>query len=186
MRKGLISVLTISLLLLGGCGERKAQMEEDFAAFRRTVAEAEHIGAQAELTADYGETAQDYTLSLSGDGNRVEVEIIEPELLAGVKATAERGEAALSYDGVMLGAGALDEEGLTPVSALPVILDAMADGYVELLWTEGGYLTARLYAGEDSVCTLWLNAETLVPSAAEIASDGCTVIVCRFTDWAIS
>lgn len=186
MRKGLVSVLMIPLLLFPGCGERKAALEEDFSSFRQSVTVAEKISATAELTADYGGTAQDYTLSLTCDGRETAVEILQPELLAGVRATAARGQTSVSYDGVMLGTGPLDEEGLTPASALPVILDAMASGYVELLWAEGGYLTARLYTGENSVCTLWLNEQTLTPASAEIASDGRTVIRCSFSNWEMS
>ena len=67
----------------------------------------------------------------------------------------------MEYDGVMLGAGPLDGEGLTPVSAVPAILNAMAGGYMELIWREEDMIAARLYAGEESRCTVWLDGETL-------------------------
>lgn len=183
MGKGLVSVLMIPLLLVGGCAAQKTDLEESFSAFRQAVTVTEHISASVALTADYGDTAEEYTLALSYDGRQTEVEIIAPELLAGVKATAARGETSVSYDGVMLGAGALSEEGITPATALPVILDAMASGYVELLWSEGGYVTARLYVGESDACTLWLEADTLTPAAAELVENGKTIVTCRFSDW---
>lgn len=183
MRRRFVSVLMIPLLLLAGCGAREAGAEKRFEAFREAAVRAQSITATAALTADYGGTAQEYVLALESDGTEVAVEVVEPELIAGVRATARWGETTLSYDGVMLAAGPLDEEGITPVSALPAVLRAMTSGYEELVWREGDLIAARLYVGEDSVCTVWIGESDLTPTAAEIASGGRTVVACRFTDW---
>ena len=99
--------------------------------------------------------------------------------------TARWGETELSYGGVVIGAGPLNEDGLTPVSAVPVILQAMAGGHVELLWRDGDDLAARLYAGENSRCTVWLDGD-LTPTHAEIASNGRTVISCGISEWTVT
>ena len=186
MRKCRISVLMMTLLLLSGCGEREARLERGFETFRETVTMTESLAATAELTALGEGTEADYTLEAAYDGQTTRVTVLAPALLAGVTATAARGEAELSYGSVRLGVGPVDEEGLTPVSAIPAMIDAMQSGYLELLWWEEPYITARVHVGEESVMTLWLEEETLVPAAAEIASGGRTVIACRFTDWEIS
>ena len=183
MRKAVISALMMTLLLLTGCGEREARLEKGFEQLRQAVTVAQSITAQVELTADDGDTISDYTLALAYDGQETAVEILSPELIAGIRATALRGEVSVSYQGAILGAGALDEEGVTPVSALPVMLNAMASAYVELLWWEGDQIAARLYVGENSVLTLWLDGDTYAPVAGEIAAGGRRVITCRFTDW---
>ena len=185
MRKFLISVLMIALLLLPGCGEREKKLETGFEAFREAVTLAESITAAAELTVSSGQTAADYAIALSYDGRRVDMTLLEPELLAGVTASVEKGETELSYGSVRLGAGPIDADGLTPVSALPAILEAMESGYVELLWWEGDYMAARLHIGDTSVLTLWLEGDTLTPVTAEIASGGLTVMTCKFTAWTI-
>ena len=176
----------MTLLLLPGCGAREARLEESFQTFRKAVTETENIRFQAAVTADYGESVSEYTMNASYDGRQTSVELISPELLAGVKATAQRGETSVSYDGVILGAGPLDREGLTPVSAIPVMLDAMANAYVELLWWDGDDLAARLYVGEDSVLTLWMDGARLTPTAAEIAAAGKTVVTIRIEGWEIT
>ena len=186
MRKGIISALMMTLLLLPGCGEREARLEKGFGELRSAVTAAESLRFQAELTADYGGTVADYTLDVAYDGQETAVQIVAPELIAGVKATVLRGQTTVSYDGVILGAGPLDNEGLTPVSAIPVMIDAMASSYVELLWWDGDYITARLYVGENSVLTLWLDGKSFVPVAGEIATDGRTVVTCRISGWEIS
>ena len=187
MRKNCFcAVLMIPLLLLAGCGEREARLEKSFAAFRESVAAAQRITVRGALTADYGETAESYVLDASYDGKQTTVEIVEPALIAGVKATARWGETEIEYGGVLLGTGALDEDGLTPVAAMPAIFEAMAGGYEELLWWDGDLVAARMYAGEDARCTVWLEAESLTPVHAEIASGGRTVISCDLADWIIT
>ena len=186
MRKAIVSALMMTLLLLPGCGEREARLEKGFETLRKAVTVAEDIRFQAAMTADYGQSVSEYELAASYDGRETTLEILAPELIKGIKASAQRGETTVSYDGVILGAGPLDEEGLTPMSAIPVMLDAMASAYVELLWWDGDYIAARLYVGESSVLTLWLDGNTFVPVAGEIAADGRTVIACRIDGWEIS
>ena len=176
----------IPLLLLAGCGEREAGLEKSFAAFRESVAGAEHVTVRGTLTADYGDSAENYVLDASYDGKQTTVEIVEPALVAGVKATARWGETEIEYGNVLLGAGPLDEDGLTPVAAMPAIFAAMAGGYEELLWRDGELIAARMYAGESSRCTVWLEPDTLTPVHAEIASGGRTVISCDLSGWQIT
>jgi hypothetical protein len=187
MRKGFFrAVLMIPLLLLAGCEEREAGLEKEFTEFRADVNDADCITVRGTLTADAGDSVERYVLDASYDGKQTTVEIVEPALVAGVKATARWGETEIEYGNVLLGAGALDADGLTPVSAMPAIFAAMAGGYTELLWREGDLIAARMYAGESSRCTVWLTADTLTPVHAEIASDGRTVISCDLTDWQIA
>lgn len=183
MRKFLISVLMMTLLFLPGCGEREARLERGFDEFRRSLTETESVTASVRLTAMTGGTVSEYLLSLAYDGSTVAVTIAEPELLAGVTAVAERGRTEIVYESVRLGAGALDETGLTPMSALPAVIDAIQSGYLELLWWEEPYICARLHVSDSSVLTLWLEEDTLVPYVAEIASDGRVVVRAVFEDW---
>ena len=183
MRKTLISVLMIPLLLLGGCGDRRNEPEVVFTSFRESLNTAETISAELRLAADFGGTAASYALSVEDDGRQTAVTVREPELIAGVAAIVRESETSLSFDGVMLDAGAVDPEGTTPLSAVCVILRAMKDGYTELFWRDGDYYAARIYTGEGSACTVWLEPQEVTPVAAEIATGGKTVVTCRFTDW---
>ncbi len=185
MRK-ILSVLMIPLLFLAGCGGRQAAMERRFEQFRADVLAAPEITVRASLTADYGEHVEEYVLDAAYDGAETAVTVVEPLLIAGVTARSRYGETEIEYGNVLLGTVELDAEGLTPVAALPVIFEAMAGGYTELVWRDGEYLAARLFAGDDARCTVWLDAEALTPLAAEIDADGRRVISCAFTDWTIS
>ena len=186
MRKRFLSALMMTLLLLPGCGGREARMEKAFESLRSAVTAATNITFRVSMTADRGDTAEQYVLGAAYDGQKTEIEILSPALLAGVKASAKRGETNIAYEGVILGAGPLDKEGTTPVSAIPVMLDALASAYVELLWRDGDFLAARLYVGEGSVLTVWLDKDTMAPQAAEIAADGRTVVTMLISDWQLS
>ena len=186
MRKAIVSALMIALLLLPGCGEREERLEEGFQALRKAVTAADSIRFNAALTADRGQTVEEYALAVSYDGSQTTLQLLAPETLAGITATALRGETAVAYDGAVLGAGPLDQEGLSPMSAIPVILDAMASAYVELLWWDGDQAAARLYVGESSVATVWLDGDAFMPLAGEISSGGKTVITCRLENWQLS
>ncbi len=185
MRRAIACALMMTLLLLPGCGEREEALKEGFGTLREAVTQAGSISFHAELTASRADTVESYSLSAAYDGSETTVEVLAPALIAGITATALRGETAVSFQGVELGAGPLDEEGLTPMSAIPVMLDAIASAYVELLWWEGDYLAARLFVGEDAVLTLWLDRQSLLPAAAEVATGGRTVIAMQITDFQI-
>ena len=185
MRKFLVSVLMITLLLLPGCGERERRLETGFETFRETVTLAESITAKVDIATSSGLTAADYTMALFYDGQRTEVTVLVPEILAGITASVEKGKTEISYEGLRLGAGPVDKDGLTPASALPAILEAMQSGYIELLWWEEEYIAARLHIGETSVLTLWLEEHTLTPVSAEISSGGLAVLKCQFEEWAV-
>lgn len=185
MRKRMISALMIPLLLLIGCGERAAAPEDAFASFREQLNAAGSVSAEAELTVSRGGTVSAYTLAVEADAAGTKITVTEPGLIAGVTAFVGPEGTDVSYDGVMLGAGPVDEEGTSPVSALPVILRSARSGYAELYWRDGSYLAARYYVGETTACTIWLEPQSMAPVSAEIAQDGKTVISCRFTKWSM-
>ena len=99
MRRAIASALMIALLLLPGCGEREERLEEGFDALRSAVTRAESIRFQAEMTADREQTVETYTLAVDYDGQRTEVEILAPEILAGAgRRVPGRDAAALRGD----------------------------------------------------------------------------------------
>jgi outer membrane lipoprotein-sorting protein len=186
MRKAVISALMIPLLLLAGCGKQEAKLKAGLESFRQSITDAQSITAQTELTADWGESTQSYTLDMTCTPGAMRLEILAPELIAGIKATVTDDGAQVEYDGVMLSVPPVSEDGLTPVSALPAVLKAARDGYSEQTWWEDGYIAARFYVSENSSATVWINPETLALKWAEISTDGRTVISCTFSAWEIS
>lgn len=183
MRRGWIAVLMISALMLAGCGSRGA--EERFDRFRQTLEAADGIAVTAEVTAISGDDVTAFTLSCATAEEGYEVSVTEPELLAGVRAHLRQGDATLEFDNIVLPMGTLSENGLSPLMALPCVIDAACEGHVDLLWTEDDRLVTQLILDDTTTVRLYLD-EALTPVYAEIAAEDTTVVQCSILTWQLN
>ena len=191
-----MGVLTISLCLAltacgGGAGISPAeQLALDI---RGELLETAGCTAQLELTADYGQRVYTYGIDLSWqrEGETV-LTITAPENVAGITARILEGETALEYDGMRVETGPLDGSGMSPVDAVPVLLD----------YAEGGFIAAcgmetleeqevlrvdcrepEAAAGTGRECSLWFDPSTHALLRGELSQDGFTVIQCEFSNF---
>ena len=191
-----MGVLTISLCLAltacgGGAGISPAeQLALDI---RGELLETAGCTAQLELTADYGQRVYTYGIDLSWqrEGETV-LTITAPENVAGITARILEGETALEYDGMRVETGPLDGSGMSPVDAVPVLLD----------YAEGGFIAAcgmetleeqevlrvdcrepEAAAGTGRECSLWFDPSTHALLRGELSQNGFTVIQCVFTEF---
>lgn len=186
MRRRMLAALMTALLLvpLAACGGDAA--EQAVEELRASMAEGE-----AELTAlvtAWGQdgTRSEYTLRCVSSAQGSEVEALAPELIAGVRARLDAEGAALEYEGLILDAGEV-AEGLSPVTALPKLYEALRTAYVELAWTEGGESVASLVPEDELGLTLRLDGSG-APVSAEFTSreSGRTLITCRIDGFSLS
>lgn len=180
MKRTAICLPLAIILLLTGCGsdekQRAAELEE-------RVCAAEEISFTAQLRAEYEDKTARFKLACSYSGSQCLVEILEPEAVAGIKARTADGESELLYDGVILDIGSLDARGLCPMSALPLLLEAMKGAYTELAWYEDDMLCMRLVPDDDYTVTLFADGQTLVPKSAEIVYRERVVAFIEISDW---
>ena len=185
MRQAIVLVLMISLLL-AGCSGTSGDTGK-LADFRERVGEVPTIAAVAEITADFWDSVQKYTLSYTRDERGSRIEILEPELLRGVAASIAEGGSRLEYDGLILDVGELNADRLTPVSALPAIVGSILNGHIEAAWREEdgeeAWLCFELVVTDKATQYLWLYESGLIPARAELHSGGRVVIECIFTEW---
>jgi len=177
----LVLVLFVCLSLTA-CKSEQEQANDAALKIRSGILEnAPHLTAS--VTADYGDRVYDFTLSY--DAAAGVLTVLEPEILAGITVQVTNGSTALKFDGVELNTGPLTEDGLTPVSALPVIVTAWKQGYITEAYYEklDDVQTVVLATSlSDTVThTTWFDAGTYQPVKSEIASDGYAVIQCRYT-----
>ena len=109
-------------LLLSSANEVYKQFQSDLQA-------ASSIEMTVDLTASYDEKSLN-TNSFSWKMETRLPYVLSPKLIAGVKAHVLPGKDSLEYDGMILDAVELTEDGLTPLSALPAMLECMKNGYV--------------------------------------------------------
>lgn len=190
MKKQLL-FLPMMLLLLTGCGggqEGKTGAEALAVEIRGEYMAMTGYSLQAQVNADYGQRVYDFTLSVTNDGEETAVVIREPEMLAGVTARIHGEEGTLEYDDLSLETGFLDGESLSPVSALPMLMEAARTEYIDRCTLADGVLEVHCADPEEKPgagqeVTLWFDAQTHALTGGEISQDGRRVIACQITEF---
>ena len=189
MRKAiLLFALTIPLLLLGGCfGQDEAQQALDLAlTIRGEYLALERFSSQATLTADYGRRVYTYELDISYDPDTLLLTVTAPELISGITARWHEKEGYLEYDGLSVETGPLNEDGLTPMSAIPAMLETVRSAYITSCCLENSGLLRMDCGSPDSQpgtgteYILWFTTDTHIPVQGEILQDGIRTVSCTF------
>ena len=192
MRRLWLCVLMMPLLLTA-CGGTGGGNEEERLALqaRSDYLACERFSGKAAITADYGQRVYQYELDFRADGQETVLTITAPETVAGISARmGSQADSRLEYDGIILETGTLDDSGLTPVSAVPAMLDGMKKGYLDHCVLEerehGGRTLCllirdpELEPGRGLETLLWLDGESFELLRGEISRDGVCVIQCEF------
>ena len=190
MRKLLICVPMI-ILLLSGCGGAGVSKEEELAlTIRGEYLAMSRCSAKLDVTADYGQRVYQYELEAAWDGAETVLTITAPETVAGITARLADGESFLTYDGLILETGPMDGEGLTPLSAIPALVEAARSGYITACSLDGETGELRLDCGdpegrpgEGREVALWFDGDSHALTRGEISLDGFRVILCEFTQF---
>jgi len=192
VRKGiLLSALTIPLLLLGGCfGRGEAQQALDLAlTIRGEYLSLNAYSAKAALTADYDRRVYDFQVEVTADEEQTTLVITAPELLSGITARWQEEEGFLEYDGLSVETGPLNDQGLTPMSAIPALLEAARSAYITASCLEDAGLL-RMDCGSPDVppgtgteYILWFTADGHDLVRGEVLQDGLRRITCTFSQF---
>lgn len=177
MRQKLLAALMILSLLLTACGG--SGDESKVTAFCAALAESA-VTCEAEVTAVYDDESESFTLSCAERADGAELAVLAPELLKGVTARMGR-DTVLQFDGLVLPVP-LGPDDVSPLAAIPLILETMRTGHLDLVWREGDTLAAQFIPRDDLALRVFFSAEDL-PTHAELIQNGTTVVRCDFTQW---
>jgi len=194
VRRWLICVLMMTALLSGCAGQPRMSKAEELAlTVRGAYLEMTQWTGKTSITADYGRRVYQYELAAAGTEAETVLTITAPEEAAGITARLTGTDSVLEYDGLSLETGTLNEDGLTPVSAIPALLEAARSGYITACSLEAEDTLVRvecgdpeLPAGSGTVTTLWFDAASGALVRGEIAVDGFRAILCEWTDFVYS
>lgn len=181
MKRVVLPVL-MTALLFAACGGGAA-IEEQVEARRDALAAAERVCFTAEVAADFGSEVFECTIACVATPEQIAMEVLSPELVAGVTASVAAGETAIEYGSVQLILGAPDAPG--PFSALRLLCEALRTGHVIRVWREEDLVAAEFYVGDDRGLTVWFTERDLTPSHAELYSsaDGRALVRCEIRDF---
>ena len=194
MRKVILCVLmmTLTLTACGGAGGGR-EAEELALSVRGEFLAAPSCAGTASVTADYGRRVYRYELTFTWSGEETVLALTAPDTVAGLTARLDGEEnSQLEYDGTVLETGPLDDAGLTPLGAVPAVLDALRSGYLDtctLEENETGRLLCLLSRdpeeepGRGRETSLWIDPASRLPVRAEISQDGFRVILCEFSSF---
>lgn len=177
MRKATIFALML-LFLLTACGGEETDLVTQL---QREYAAVEQATVEADIICHYEDEVREYTLLCAYTPKKSTVTVLAPENLSGISATVENGMLTLSYDDISLDAGTYSAASISPVVALPKLLEAAAWGYPaeQSEETMGERTCVRLGCdlseAPGTVYTTWFDKETLLPLKSEIAADGVLV-----------
>ena len=190
VRKLLLCVLMTTLLLTGCGGSSGSEAEKLALDIRSRYLALETCTAQASITADYGQRVYQYELTAEVSKDETLLTLTAPETVAGVTARVSGEDSVLEFDGMSVETGPLNEDGLTPVSALPALLETVRSGYITACTLEEDGALLRVdfgdpeqNSGSGTETALWFDAETYALTRAEISADGFRVISCAFSEF---
>jgi len=136
----------------------------------------------AELTADYGDRVHHFTLRYDSAASTLEV--LAPELIAGIVIEVSESGTVLHFEGAELNTGPLTEDGLSPLAALPTIVFQWKEGLITGAHYETFHGVRAVVMTTDISDTVrhmtWFNAETGFPLKAEILENGFAIITVAF------
>lgn len=181
----------MTTLLLTGCGKAGGSGAEELAlTIRGEYLAMEHCALQAAVTADYGQRVYQYEMAAAVTGQETVLTLSAPETVAGLTARITGEDSRLEFDGVCVETGPLDGNGLTPVSALPALLEAARSGYMTACALEEDGAVLRVDCGDPSgspgtgaETVLWFDAATHALVKGEISVDGFRAILCEFSNF---
>lgn len=170
MRRKIFAVLMMTLcLLLTSCSAAENAMQ-DALAFREVLQEAGGCSFTAAVVTEVEERGYAFTMSARyAAGGPTTLTVLAPDTIAGISATMTDRDAVLSFDGVELSFGTLDDAMTTPLYAPLVFGQCWDTAYIDCAGADGDFyrVTYRLgYEQDELILETWFDAS--VPVRCEI------------------
>jgi len=172
-------ILTLSLTLTACRADQTAE-DRVLEIRERFLTTTQHFSA--ELIANYTDRVHTFTLRFCSRTNTLEV--LAPEVIAGIVIEVSESGTVLHFDGAELDTGPLTADGLSPLASLPIIVYQWKEGHITGTFYEtfsGIEAVVMTTAISDRVQHMtWFNRETGIPVKAELFQGGTLVLSAIF------
>lgn len=187
MRKWLCVPMMTVLLLLSGCGRTTGT--EDLRLRYQEMSGCE-MTAAVRCSQEGAEWEALLKCTYMPEGEST-VEVLEPEMIAGIKAVVSNTEWRLEYQDTVLNVGELSGERISPAACLPHMMSALRNGWLleenDESWREVPCRRLALdQTGEQGgkiVSVLWLRLDDGMPLRGEISVGGEIILTAEFTEF---
>ena len=158
-----IGILLPLLLLLYGCGSNEPM--EKAMDLRSRLLTAAGCSFEAEITADYGDSLETFTLLCEGTPQgQVSFTVKDPEPISGITGSLSQEGGNLTFDGKSLGFNFLTDDQLSPVCAPWVFLKVLRGGCLTSACREGERIRVSAqdsFQSSGLLADLWLEPGNL-------------------------
>lgn len=165
-------MLVLAVLLLAGCAGDAPEAE--LTALRAALDKAQRVVFTAQVSANYIDSVEQFTLDCSADGSgNVEFTVGLPQEISGIRGTVSGETGSLEFEDTVLAFPLMARERISPVSGPWILLRALDRGSVAACVREGELLHVTVedtFSGAELTVELWLSGTEL--TAGEIAYQG--------------
>lgn len=193
-KTGLLCVLMMTLLLCACRAGDSNSPQERALSIRTNYLSAPGCTAQVKLTADYGRRVYHYEGTVTVSDRETLLTLTAPAEVAGVTARLSKESEQLEYDGAVVETGPLSHEGLTPLGAVPAVLEAARSGFMDSsTWETLDDATVlrvlcrdpSLSPGQGLETTLWFAPDSGALLLGELTLDGQQIVRCEFEQFTL-
>lgn len=195
VRKALVICVLMMTLPLCACRAGGGTSPQERAlSIRADYLSATGCTAQVTLRADYGRRVYDYEGTVTVSDEETVLTLTAPAEVAGVVARLSGADGQLEYEGTIVETGPLSDEGLTPLGAVPALLEAARSAFMDssTLETLDGVSVLRvlcrdpsLSPGQGQEATLWFDPGSGALLLGELTLDGRQVVRCEFEQFTL-
>ena len=176
------------LLFLTGCSQENRELDRAME-LRNRLLDAESCSFQAEVTADYGDSLNSFTMDCQADSQgKLTFEVTQPESIAGIRGTISDTGGSLDFEDTALYFDLLTDDQLTPVSAPWILMKTLRGGCITSVCAEEDLLRLTVddsYAEDALQLDIWVNGEE-VPIRGDILYDGKRILSVEVKNFVIS
>ena len=156
-----------------GCSSENREMDKAVA-FRERLLSAEGCSFSAAVTADYGDTLQEFSMDCKADQTgKLTFEITEPRSIASIRGQITAAGGNILFEDQALYFPMLTDDLLTPASAPWIFLKTLRSGYITSAGMDGQLLHLSIddsYEDDALNLDIWLDGDRLV--RADILQEG--------------
>lgn len=184
MRRTIFICLLCGVLLLTGCGGGESAVAPAIK-FRASLVQAGGCSFTAEITADFGERAETFTVScqVSADGT-AELTVLQPETLSGITATVSGDGGRITYDGMAMDFGLLADGNVVPAAAPALVATCWSTEYIASAGTEGDLYRVTYEKGfEEKTLTVDTWFENDLPISSEVCYNQTRILKLTLSDF---
>ena len=180
MKRLCLCMFLMLSFLLTGCGAKKEEkLLNDFSTALSGRNDLTFVG---KLRCEYDDRTVNFTLQYKQRDNGCEVSVLQPEGIEGLSVELDEKGSVLHYDELFIDTGKLDHFGLSPLSALPLIVNTLKSPYLDSVRSENNLTVYSLIPADDIQVDVGFDENTL-PVRAELISDGKVRVFCDIESW---